>query len=107
MSRLMKNWHMTNGYLSDFNDWQPDFAAAQALSDAIELTPAHWELIMFLRNYFVEFDMAPPMRLLTKAVAMRLGAEKGNSLYLYTLFPDGPAKQACRYAGLPKPTSCI
>ncbi len=103
----MKNWQLTNGYLSDFNDWQPLFAESQALGDAIELTPAHWELITFLRRYFVEFDMAPPMRLLTKAVAMRLGAEKGNSLYLYTLFPDGPAKQAARYAGLPKPTSCI
>ena len=103
----MNNWSMKNGYLVDFTQWQPEFAQAQAKADALELTPAHWELLNFLRAYFVEFDMAPPMRLLTKAVAMRLGAEKGNSLYLYTLFPDGPAKQACRYAGLPKPTSCI
>ena len=103
----MKDWSTKNGYLVDFSQWQPEFAQMQAHVDAIELTPAHWELLNFLRAYFLEFDMAPPMRLLTKAVAMRLGAEKGNSLYLYTLFPDGPAKQACRYAGLPKPTSCI
>ena len=103
----MNDWSLKNGYLVEFAQWQPEFAQAQAHADALELTPAHWELLNFLRAYFIEFDMAPPMRLLTKAVAMRLGAEKGNSLYLYTLFPDGPAKQACRYAGLPKPTSCI
>ena len=103
----MKDWSTKNGYLVDSTQWRPEFAEVQAHSDALILTPAHWELLNFLRAYFLEFDMAPPMRLLTKAVAMRLGAEKGNSLYLYTLFPDGPAKQACRYAGLPKPTSCI
>ena len=103
----MTDWSIKNGYLVDFSQWQPEFAKAQAQADALELTEAHWELLNFLRAYYLEFDMAPPMRLLTKAVAMRLGADKGNSLYLYTLFPDGPAKQACRYAGLPKPTSCI
>ena len=51
--------------------------------------------------------MAPPMRVLVKAVAVRLGSEKGESRYLYRLFPEGPAKQACRYAGLPRPVSCI
>jgi tRNA 2-thiouridine synthesizing protein E len=44
---------------------------------------------------------------LTKAVGKKMGAEKGNSKYLYSLFPYGPAKQACRYAGLPKPTGCV
>jgi tRNA 2-thiouridine synthesizing protein E len=33
--------------------------------------------------------------------------DKGNSKYLYELFPYGPAKQACKYAGLPKPTGCV
>ena len=95
------------GYLLDSAQWQPEFAVAQAALDSITLSPAHWEILHFLRAYHIEYAMAPPMRLLTKAVAMRLGADKGNSLYLYQLFPDGPAKQACRYAGLPKPVSCI
>ncbi len=96
-----------NGYLADFHAWAPDFAWSQADIDGLTLTDAHWELLYFLRAYFIEFDSAPPMRMLTKAVAARLGREKGSSLYLYQLFPDGPAKQACRYAGLPKPISCI
>jgi len=47
------------------------------------------------------------VRVLTKAVGKKLGKDKGNSKYLYGLFPYGPAKQACRYAGLPKPTGCV
>ncbi|MDH3858594.1 MAG: TusE/DsrC/DsvC family sulfur relay protein, partial [Gammaproteobacteria bacterium] len=34
-------------------------------------------------------------------------ADKGNTRYLNQLFAFGPAKQACRYAGLPKPTGCV
>jgi tRNA 2-thiouridine synthesizing protein E len=40
-------------------------------------------------------------------MAKALGEDKGNSLYLYTLFPKGPAKQATKIAGLPKPARCI
>lgn len=96
-----------NGYLLNVDEWQPALADKMAAADAIELTPAHWEIIHFVREYYFEFDSAPPMRLLVKAVAKRLDADKGNSRYLYRLFPDGPAKQACRYGGLPKPVSCV
>ncbi|MGL4639372.1 MAG: TusE/DsrC/DsvC family sulfur relay protein, partial [Shewanella sp.] len=46
-------------------------------------------------------------RVLVKAIGQRLGPDKGNSKYLYTLFPNGPAKQATKIAGLPKPAKCI
>lgn len=95
------------GYLEDREAWAPWVAEAMAAEDQIALTPAHWEILDFLRDYYEEFQMAPPMRVLVKAVAVRLGQEKAESRYLYRLFPDGPAKQACRYAGLPRPVSCI
>lgn len=95
------------GYLLRLEDWSESVAETMAAADGVELTDAHWEIIRFLRDYHEEFEMAPPIRLLIKAVAARLGEDKGNSRYLYRLFPDGPAKQACRYAGLPKPVSCI
>jgi len=60
-----------------------------------------------LREYYEEYQIAPAVRVLTKAIGRRLGKEKGNSKYLYELFPYGPAKQACKYAGLPKPTGCV
>ena len=44
---------------------------------------------------------------LVKAMEKQYGPEKGNSRYLYKLFPEGPAKQATKIAGLPKPVKCI
>jgi TusE/DsrC/DsvC family sulfur relay protein len=75
--------------------------------DNCELTPSHWEVINFLREYYEEYQIAPAVRVLTKAIGKKLGADKGTSKYLYELFPYGPAKQACKYAGLPKPTGCV
>ena len=95
------------GYLVHIEDWSPDVAEAMARADGCELTDAHWQVIDFLRGYYAEYGFAPAVRILTRAVARRLGPDKGNSRYLYRLFPDGPARQACRYAGLPKPTGCI
>ena len=67
----------------------------------------HWEVINFLREYYEEYQIAPAVRVLTKQIGKKLGKDKGNSNYLYELFPYGPAKQACKYAGLPKPTGCV
>lgn len=95
------------GYLSNLSDWQPDLAEAMATADGAELDENHWEVINFLREYYEEYQIAPAVRVLTKAIGKKLGKDKGNSKYLYELFPYGPAKQACKYAGLPKPTGCV
>lgn len=94
-------------YMVNLADWDQDVAKALADQDKAELTESHWEVINFLRQYYEEYQIAPAVRVLTKAIGKSLGPEKGNSKYLYELFPYGPAKQACRYAGLPKPTGCI
>jgi len=95
------------GYLANINEWEKGVAEVMAKEDDLTLTDEHWELITFLREYYEEYQIAPAVRVLTKAVSKRMGKDKGNSKYLYTLFPYGPAKQACRYAGLPKPTGCV
>jgi len=95
------------GYLVNLGDWNEDVAKVMAAEDSLTLTENHWEVINFLRDYYAEYQVAPAIRVLTKAIGKKLGPEKGNSKYLYELFPYGPAKQACRYAGLPKPTGCI
>ena len=95
------------GYLADLNQWEPEVATVMAKADDTELTAAHWEVINFLREYYEEYQIAPAVRVLTKAIGKKLGKDKGNSKYLYELFPYGPAKQACKYAGLPKPTGCV
>jgi len=95
------------GYLEDLSEWTKDIATAMAAEESVELSDEHWDIITFLRDYYEEYQIAPAVRVLTKAVGKRLGKEKGNSKYLYSLFPYGPGKQACKYAGLPKPTGCV
>lgn len=95
------------GYLTNLEEWSPELAELMAQEDDLELTENHWEVINFLREYYEEYQIAPAIRVLTKQIGKRFGKEKGNSKYLYELFPYGPAKQACRYAGLPKPTGCV
>jgi tRNA 2-thiouridine synthesizing protein E len=95
------------GYLVNLNDWNEEVAVYLAQTENVTLTEQHWEVLNFLRDYYNEFQIAPAVRVLTKAIGKKLGADKGNSQYLYELFPYGPAKQACKIAGLAKPTGCV
>ena len=95
------------GYLIDLGSWTKEIGTALAAVDDVDLSDEHWNIIDFLREYYEEYQIAPAVRVLTKAVKKRLGKDKGNSKYLYSLFPYGPGKQACKYAGLPKPTGCV
>ena len=95
------------GYLMDWSEWVEDVAGAMAKEDGLDLSDAHWDVIRFLREYFEKYQIAPMIKILTKELAKKYGKEKGNTKYLYELYPAGPAKQACRYAGLPKPTGCV
>ena len=96
-----------DGYLAHLSNWTEEVGTALAAVEDMELTKNHWEVLFFLREYYQEYQIAPAVRVLTKAIGKRLGKDKGNSTYLYELFPYGPAKQACKFAGLPKPTGCF
>jgi TusE/DsrC/DsvC family sulfur relay protein len=95
------------GYLADISDWEPGVAESIARADGIELTDAHWLVINILRDYYEEYQSAPAIRVLNRTIGKKAGKEKGTSKYVYGLFPKGPAVQACKYAGLPKPTGCV
>ncbi|GAB4387512.1 MAG: TusE/DsrC/DsvC family sulfur relay protein [Thermodesulfovibrionales bacterium] len=96
-----------DGYIVNLDDWTPDLAEHFASQDGVTLTEAHWEVINFLRDYYQKYQIAPMIKILVKELGKAMGKEKGNTKYLYELYPAGPAKQACRYAGLPKPTGCV
>ena len=96
-----------DGYLVDLNDWSVDVAQALAAQSGIELSPEHWEILELLRSFYQEFQLSPATRALIKYTALKLGAEKGNSLHLNRLFNGTPAKLAAKLAGLPKPTNCL
>ncbi|MBT4934923.1 MAG: TusE/DsrC/DsvC family sulfur relay protein [Rhodospirillaceae bacterium] len=95
------------GYLIDIGSWNEELAGLIAKDEEIDMTSEHWEVVNFLREYYNEYQIAPAVRVLVKAVKKKLGADKGSNKYLYELFPYGPAKQACKIAGLPKPTGCV
>lgn len=96
-----------DGFLINRNQWSEGVAEAMALEDGLTLTAAHWDIIYFMQAYYDEFNHQPNARLFARAIKKKLGAEKGASIYLYKLFPDGPLKYANKYAGLPIPPSCI
>ncbi len=99
--------HDEEGYHTDIGVWTPELANLIAKAENIEMTPAHWEVVNFLREYYEEYQIAPAVRILVKEMTKKFGKEKGDQKALYSLFPYGPAKQACKIAGLPKPTGCI
>ena len=99
--------HDEEGYITTLSDWSKELAEVIAETENIDMDDEHWAVVNFLREYYEEYQIAPAVRVLTKAIGKKLGKDKGNSKYLYELFPYGPAKQACKYAGLPKPTGCV
>ena len=90
-----------DGFLQDPGIWNEvvakDFATTEGVT---ELTENHWKVINYLRNYYVQFGIAPMIRKLCKETGFKLNE-------IYQMFPSGPAKGACKLAGLPKPTGCV
>lgn len=99
--------HDEEGYILDVTNWNEDLAKVIAVDEGLDMSEEHWAVVNFLREYYNEYQIAPAVRVLVKAVKKKFGKEKGSNKYLYELFPYGPAKQACKVAGLPKPTGCV
>ncbi len=95
------------GFLRDLNQWQRSVALALAEREQLELTEAHWEILLFIRDYYQQYKHLPNARMFVAAIRKQLGEDKGNSRYLQKLFPQGPLKYACKIAGLPKPPTCL
>jgi TusE/DsrC/DsvC family sulfur relay protein len=90
-----------DGFMEAPEVWNQDVATALATTEGVNtLTEDHWKVVNYLRNYYLQFGVAPMIRKLCK--------ESGYDLKrIYELFPSGPAKGACKVAGLPKPTGCV
>ncbi len=90
-----------DGFLEDPSIWNEEVAKDFATTEGVaDLTEEHWKLINYLRNYYLQFGIAPMVRKLCKETGLPLNR-------VYELFPSGPAKGACKLAGLPKPTGCV
>lgn len=87
------------GYMTDASQWNREIAVALAKEDGIELGEKHFEVLEFLRNA-VEKGETLTIRKVGKSGITDI---KG----LYQLFPKGPLKLSSKYAGIPKPASCV
>lgn len=90
-----------DGFIQEPEKWSKEVAEGIAKAvGSYPLTDDHWKVINYLREYYEEFETAPPVRTMLK--------ETGHDLkYIYQLFPAGPGRGACKIAGLSKPTGCV
>ncbi|TYO96516.1 TusE/DsrC/DsvC family sulfur relay protein [Desulfallas thermosapovorans] len=90
-----------DGFMIDPDLWNEDVAIALAASEGIaRLNEDHWKVINYLRDYYKQYQIAPMVRKLCNDTGYNLN-------YVYRLFPSGPARGACKLAGLAKPTGCV
>jgi len=90
-----------DGFLQQPDSWDEEVARFFATLDGTgELTEKHWTVVKYIRSYWQENSMAPMVRTMCRETGLRLRE-------IYDLFPMGPAKGACRIAGLPKPDGCV
>jgi tRNA 2-thiouridine synthesizing protein E len=95
------------GFLIDLNHWNETVALEIARLNNVDLSSDHWEILIYIRQYYQKYKHLPNARAFTKAIKNEFGSDKGNSRYLHKLFPQGPLKYACKIAGLPKPPTCL
>lgn len=90
-----------DGFLQTPAAWNEQVALALATTEGLSsLSPDHWKIITYIRDYYLKQGIAPMVRKICK--------DCGCSLRdIFALFPSGPAKGACKVAGLPKPTGCV
>lgn len=87
------------GYLVNREDWTKEIAIEIAKEAGIELTEKHYEVLEFLRKESAA-GTALSIRKVGKSGIVDI---KG----LYELFPGGPLKYSSKFAGIPKPASCV
>jgi tRNA 2-thiouridine synthesizing protein E len=90
------------GFLIHAEEWTEAVAVvlARAEEGIDQLSNEHWAVIRYIRQYFLENNLAPLVRKVCQTTGFPLR-------HIYELFPSGPAKGACKLAGLPKPDGCV
>lgn len=89
-----------DGFLIDPEIWNDEIAKQIANEDGIEMNDQHWAVVRIIRDNYEQKGNAPMIRTICKETGLKLKD-------IYELFPLGPARGACRVAGLPKPDGCV
>lgn len=90
----------SEGFMTEYDEWDEALATTLAANIGIELTDDHWKVITYLRDDFAANGETPTLR----RVATNGGVPTKD---LFQLFPKKPARKMAYVAGLPKPVGCI
>ncbi len=88
------------GFVTEYDDWDPDLADLLATNIGLELTRRHREVLEFLRQDYRQQGETPTLRRVTAVGGF-------PTRELFRLFPKKPAKKMSYVAGLPKPVGCV
>ncbi|MDD5590405.1 MAG: TusE/DsrC/DsvC family sulfur relay protein [Dehalococcoidales bacterium] len=90
-----------NGFMKNPDEWNQAIAEELAKTEnAHPMNEDAWKIVNYLREYYLDKGVAPPIRMLVKQTGLKLKD-------IYQLFPNGPGRGACKVAGLPRPTGCV
>lgn len=89
------------GFMTNPSEWDKEIAVELAKEEGIaELTPNHWKIIEYCRQFGANGGKAPTLRQITTGTGV-------STKDLFAWFPKGPAKKVARIAGLGKPEGCV
>jgi tRNA 2-thiouridine synthesizing protein E len=89
------------GFFTDPAQWREEMAPLIARQEGLTgLSERHWQVIKFMRHEYEVKGTGPTVRVLGKTSGVSVKE-------LYQLFPHGPAKEAAKIAGIPKPRGCV
>jgi tRNA 2-thiouridine synthesizing protein E len=88
------------GFMTEYDQWNEEIAAALASNIGIELGESHWQVIKFLREDYREQGETPMLRRVSNVGGV-------STKELFQLFPKKPAKKMSYIAGVPKPHGCV
>lgn len=94
------------GYLCNLGDWSEDFTETVAKNDGVDLYNDHWELILYVRDYYEENQVGPTMHKVVRELGKKnthFRNQKEYEKHIYSLFPRDPMHEICKLAGLPMP----
>jgi tRNA 2-thiouridine synthesizing protein E len=94
------------GFLTQRLMWSERLGRFMAKQDGVDLSDEHWEVIHYFREYYEDYNIPPPMRMVVRVFKKAFGDTNANSRYLHQLFPGGPTRTASKWGGLPKPKNC-
>jgi len=99
---------LINQRLTELNNqnWNREKSEKLARKEGLTLNNGHWDVIQYLRSYYLEFGLPRFARTTARSLNQQF-AKQGGSKYLRGLFNAGPVSQGSRLANLTVPDNAF